>query len=170
MLGVQGRVETGPRIQLAVHMDADGRRWLYSSGFRSSDQMAGPIASKLAQFGLPYSPAFVSIAVYSNSENPHDPRTPAFRALGPPVILKPFLLATIEIACAMDFQNAVSNRHDPRKVFRDLRNQPIEKIEECLLELIRMRPSYTWSEARKPSILLASEALEDRYKSDLILS
>jgi hypothetical protein len=158
------------QIVLAVHMNANDRDKLYDKGFRSSDQMAGPVESTLRRANLPYSSTFVCIAVYSASEDPHDVGSRAFQCLGPPVILRPSIASEIAIACSMDFQNAVSksNRHDPKKVFRDLRHlrhKPVDEIEQQILALLSKRPSYTWSEARIHRLLVPDDILEDRYRS-----
>jgi len=146
-------------------MEAEGRARLYNGGFRSSDQMEGPISNALRKAGLHYSSVFTSIAVYSPSENPHDKNTPAYRAFGPPVILRESVLADIVIACSVDFQNAVSNRRNPREVFLDLRNKPPEEIRQLLLAIMNKRPSYTWTEARIYRLLTLDDVLEDRYRN-----
>ncbi len=152
------------QIVLAVHMEAEGRTRLYSGGFCSTDQLAGPISTVLRRNRLHYNSIFVSIAVYSVSENPHDNRAPAYQAFGPPVVLHGSVANEITIACSMDFQNAISNRHNPRDVFRDLRDKSPDEIEAHLLALLRKRPSTTWAEARIYRVLTADDVLDDRYR------
>ena len=97
-------VRMAGQVKLAVHMDAKGRGNLYNRGFRSTDQLAGPVENALRRGKLPYKSTFVCIAVYSISEDPHDLRSPAYQAFGPPVILKPSIASELTIACSMDFQ------------------------------------------------------------------
>jgi hypothetical protein len=152
-------------FKLAVHMEDDGRDQLYRFGFRSTDLMAGPVSTALLRSGLPYQEPFVCIAVYGASENPHDERAPAYRAFGPPVILKPSLINEIKIACCMDFQNAVSNHRNIHKVFRDLRDKTSNEIEKELLFLLSQRPPETWAEARMFDFLTPKDVAEDAYKA-----
>ena len=160
-------------VRLAAHMDDSGREYLYSEGFASSDLMAGLIADVLRRNGLHYEEPFVCITIYGEGEDPHDERQPAFRAFGPPVILKPELLGEITIACAIDFQNAVSrNKRNPeqiKKLFRDLRNPLAGAAQTELLELLRKRPSETWAEARIYRRLFPGDIEEDRYRRTLPL-
>jgi hypothetical protein len=129
--------------------------------------MIGPISTTLRRNGLHYEETFVSIAVYHEEEDPHDSRQPAYRAFGPPVILKPAILHEIAIACSRDFQNAVSNRLKIKEVFRDLRRRSPSEIEASLYDLLRRRPSETWSEARIYRLLLPDDVQEDRYRSSV---
>lgn len=148
-------------------MEAEGRADLYSRGFHSNDQMSGPISTALKRRGLHYNSLFVCIAVYSGFEDPHDERGPAYKAFGPPVILKESVFGELKIACAMDFQNAISNRRDVAKVFRNLIGKSPAEIQEELRHLISLRPSNTWTEARIYRELVPADISKDRYKSDI---
>lgn len=153
------------RITLAAHMDGNGRRELYTSGFKSSDTMPGPVETALRQVGINYREPFACVAVYGANENPHDNRLPAW-AWGPPVILKPEVLDRLEVACASDIQNAASGGSSSKigHMFRNLRDVPDKEV--ALLELLRKRPPNTWTEARVFDFLRESDVAEDQYRGE----
>ena len=134
-------------IQLAVHMNDKGRKCLYGSGFCSSDQRVGPITRAFKKIGVHYTKPFVCIAVYKSDEDPHDMSFPAAK-FGQPVILKPSILSRVEVACARDIQNGATaeNNYNIKHIFRNLEGVSDKKA--LLIELLEMRPSATWTEAR----------------------
>lgn len=146
-------------------MDGNGRSELYTNGFKSTDRMPGPVAAALKQVGVKYREPFACVAVYCADEDPHDERLPAW-AWGPPVILKSEVLDKLEVACASDIQNAASGG-DAKRIERMFRNLQVPDKEGVLLELLRIRPTNTWTEGRIFDLLRQDDIAEDRYRRDM---
>ena len=137
-------------IKLVAYISPDRMHELDEpSGYWSHDDFPDKVAQLCHEFSLPYSARFVSIAVFSGTDEVHQAALNTMKAYGTPVLLKSdAVLPLITIVCSDDIQNVAVYRRGHEVLLEDLSGEsPLYKA-KMLGDAVTKKSNASYAEAR----------------------